>query len=82
MSYSDRYTHNLYPPSKKASPIVKTVAKALLVLVLIVGAATGGLWIVGALFGLFFGLLGLVLALAPVIFTAWIVWLIIRAIVV
>ncbi|MBU2864107.1 hypothetical protein QWZ13_18935 [Reinekea marina] len=82
MSKSDYYIDNMYPPSRKSSSIARTCAKVFLVFLLIAGAATGGMWIVGALFGVFFGLLGLVLSLAPVIFTIWIIWLIVRAIVV
>lgn len=43
---------------------------------------TFGLWLIGAVFGIAIGLLSLALTLAPFAIVGWLVWLVVRAILV
>jgi hypothetical protein len=45
-----------------------------------IAVLTGGLWLIGATIGLAVGLFTLALALAPVVFVVWLVWLVFKAI--
>jgi hypothetical protein len=47
----------------------------------LIAAAIGGLWLIGTSIGLVFGLLALAIGLAPILFVAWLVWLVVRAVV-
>ena len=83
MSYSDRYSgrysEQRYRAARRSTSPLAMLGKIAFICLLIAGAAMGGLWILGAMIGLSLGILGLLLALSPIIFVIWVVWLIFKA---
>ena len=82
MSYSDRRTSRYYQNTTRSNSPFALLGKIVFFTLLLVGAVMGGLWLLGAVIGLSLGILGLLLALSPIIFVVWIVWLIFKAIIV
>ena len=68
-------------PSNGQSSVLGSIFRVLFFLVLAVVVLSGGLWILGATIGLVFGLVTLAITLAPILITAWIVWVIFKALV-
>ncbi|MFQ3229162.1 hypothetical protein [Reinekea sp.] len=85
MSYSDRYsdlhTQRYYRKRTRAISPLAMLGRIAFFALLLFGAAMGGLWLLGAVIGLSLGILGLLLALSPIIFVVWVLWLIFKAII-
>jgi hypothetical protein len=86
MSYSDRYserhTQRVYRTQARSVSPFAMLGRIAFFTLLLVGAAMGGLWLLGAVIGLSLGVIGLLLALSPIIFVVWIIWLIFKALIV
>jgi Flp pilus assembly protein TadB len=60
--------------------ILGTLFRFIVFIMITIAVLTGGLWLIGATIGLAVGLFTLALALAPVVFVVWLVWLVFKAI--
>ncbi|WP_320826023.1 hypothetical protein [Reinekea sp.] len=63
------------------SSALGNLVRAIVITMVLIAAAIGGLWLIGTSIGLVFGLLALAIGLAPILFVAWLVWLVVRAVV-
>lgn len=69
-----------YDPSDRDPSLLGTLFRFAVYAVVGVLVLSCGLWLIGAVFGIAIGLLGLMLALAPFAIVGWLVWVVIRAI--
>jgi len=72
------YRQSFYRTPVRSS-LLGSLARAIVIIMVLIAAATGGLWLIGTSIGLVFGLLALAIGLAPILFVAWLVWLVVRA---
>jgi hypothetical protein len=82
MSYSGRYEKHCHHQVRDRTSPLAMLFKIIFICLLIAGAIMGGLSILGAVIGLTFGVLALLVSLSPIIFAVWVVWLIFKAIII
>ncbi|WP_320826815.1 hypothetical protein [Reinekea sp.] len=75
---NNSYRQSINRAPRRRSSMLGSLVRALVITMLWIAAAIGGLWLVGISIGLVFGLLALVMSLAPILFVAWLVWLVVR----
>ncbi|MFT5008992.1 MAG: hypothetical protein ACI9RY_001596 [Reinekea sp.] len=77
--------NNSYPRSSYRAParnrLLSRLTHSMLMLVVVVAAVMGGLWLLGLGISLVVGLFTLVISLVPLVFIAWLVWRMVRAMV-
>jgi predicted anti-sigma-YlaC factor YlaD len=74
------YNRNQSYRRRKSSSVLGSILRFVVFIMIALAVLTGGLWLIGATIGLAVGLFTLALALAPVIFVVWLVWLVFKAI--
>lgn len=71
-----------YDPEDRETSVLGALFRFLVYAVVGVLVLSCGLWLIGAVFGIAIGLLSLAITLAPFVIVGWLVWVIIRAILV
>jgi hypothetical protein len=75
---SNPYRQSSYRTPVRSS-VLGSLVRAIVIIMVLIAAVTGGLWLISTSIGLVFGLLALAIGLAPILFVAWLVWLVVRA---
>lgn len=80
MGYRSNYrrTYRQQPASRFFSGLVRFTLFAILV----IAALSGGLWLLALALGLAVGFVSLLISLAPILIVAWLVWLVMKAVLV
>lgn len=78
----NRMSYDVYDPEDRETSLLGGLFRFLAYAVVGVLVLSCGLWLIGAVFGIAIGLLSLAITLAPFVIVGWLVWSIIRAILV